>query len=107
MALIKSEDGRTYTFDGENRTITLTANEMSLLFNQYAKLGLRDSIEYKLRELDGDTIDLAKAPNGFDDLVEEIYVDLEDEIDYGNMPSDDDIEDKVTDVCDYYDMCID
>lgn len=106
MKLTRNENG-TYTFERENGTIDLTANEVSFLVNRSNLLGLRDSIEYWCREMDGDEIDLSKAPNGFDDFVEEIYVDLEDEVEYGNYQDDNDIQEKIRDTADYYDMTID
>lgn len=107
MKFTFNTDRSVFTLERENGTIDLTPNEVSFIVNQSNKLGLRDSIEYMLRDMDGDSIDLGKAPDGFESLVDEIFVDLEDEVDYGNMPDDDDIREKITDVCDYYDMCID
>ena len=106
MKLTKSEDGRVFTLERENGTVDLTANEMSFLFNQFAKFSVRDAIEYRLREADGDTINLAKYPHSFVELIDEIFVDLEDEIDYGNMPNDDDIDDKISDLASFYEMTI-
>ena len=105
MELVKNEN--TFTFKSENRSIELTGTELSFLMNQFSKYNLRESIEYFVREMDGDTISIEKSPYGFNDFVGEIYTDLEDEIDYGNFPSDEDIQDKITDTADYYDMCID
>jgi len=97
-----------FIFERDNgTTLALTPNEVSFIVNQSNKIGLRDSIEYWLREMDEDSIDLNKCPYGFNSLVDEIFTDLEDEVDFGNMPDDDDIQDKIIDVCSYYDMCID
>jgi len=106
MKLTRNENN-TYTLERENGTLDLTANEMSFLFNQFAKYSLRDNIEYELREADGDTIDLGRYPYSFEELVDEIFTDLEDEVDYGNLPSDSDIQDKIADVASYYDMELD
>ena len=105
MELIRNNNG-TYTLVRDIGSVDRTANEVSFLMNQYMKYGLRERIESIMHEADGDSIDLSKAPHGFDDLVEEVYVDLEDEIDYGNYPSDDDISDKIQDVCDFYYMTV-
>ena len=61
MKLIRNENG-TYTLELENGTIDLTANEVSFIVNQSNKLGLRDSIEYLVKEMDGDTIDMTRYP---------------------------------------------
>ena len=96
-----------YTLSREDGTsFTLTANEVSLLSNQMQKHGLRERIEDQLREADGDTISLEKYPYSFEELVDEIYLDLEDEIDYGNSVSEEDIDDKIIDTADFYEMCI-
>ena len=107
MKITLNKEANVYTIERENGTVDLTTNEVSLLVNQFMKHGLRESIEYLCREMDGDTIDLDKAPYGFNEFVEEIYCDLEDEIDYGNYYSDDDIKDKIQDTADFYEMTID
>ena len=106
MKLIRNENG-TYTFERENGSLDLTANELSLLMNQYLKMSLRDSIIYRLHEADGDTLSLEKYPYSFDELVDEIYIDLEDEVDYGNLPDDEDIDAKIEEVASFYEMELD
>ena len=106
MKLIRNENG-TYTLERENGTIDLTANEVSFIVNQSNKLGLRDSIEYLVKEMDGDTIDMTRYPYTYDEFIDEIFTDLEDEIDYGNMPDDDDIREKIHDTANYYEMELD
>lgn len=107
MTFTFSTERKVYTLKRDDgTTIDLTPNEVSFIENQSMKFGLRDSIEYWLRDADGDTIDLSKAPDGFESLVDEIFTDLEDEVDYGNLPDDDDIQEKIVDVCGYYDMYI-
>ena len=103
MKIIRNGNG-IWTLERENGTVNLTSNEVSLLVNQFMKHGLRESIIYLCHELDGDTIDLNKAPNGFDDFVEEVYCDLEDDVDYGDYPSEEYIKEKIQDTANYYDM---
>ena len=93
-----------YEIKADTYTMTIPHHDMSLLVNIYMKNSLRDSIIYELHEADGDTIDLERYPHGFDELVDEIFMDLEDEVDYGNLPTDDDIKDKIADVANYYEM---
>lgn len=109
MKLERIDCGHSYRFvmDDTGSTIILSANQMSFLFNQFAKIGLRDSIGYKLDELNGDMIDIEKYPDGDrEDFIDEVFTDLEDEVDYGNMPDDDTIEEKILDVAGYYSMFI-
>lgn len=103
MKITRNDNG-TWTIESATRIVDLTANEVSLLVNQFMKHGLRESIEYRLRKADGDTIDLEKYPYSFEELVDEIYVDLEDEVDYGNFPNDDNIDDKIEEVASFYEM---
>lgn len=109
MKLTRTNDKQYFEFEREGfGTLVLTANEMSFLFNQFAKIGLRDSIGYMVDKLNGDQIDIERYPDGDrEDFIDEVFTDLEDEVDYGNMPDDDDIEEKIIDTASYYDMCID
>lgn len=103
MKLTRNENN-TYTLERENGTIDLTMNEVSFIINQANKIGLRDTIEDLCREMDGDTIDLARYPYTFEEFIDEIFVDLEDEIDFGNFPSEEDIKDKIQDTANFYEM---
>lgn len=103
MEFTRNNDG-TFTLDTSTRSVTLTANEVSFIVNQFNKIGLRDSIESLLLEMDGDEIELSMYPYSFYELVDEIFVDLEDEVDYGNLPDDDDIKEKILDTASFYDM---
>lgn len=107
MNITFNKDAGIYTLDRGTGTVDLTVNEVSLLVNQFMKNGLRESIEYRLHEADGDTIDLEKYPYSFEELIDEIYVDLEDEVDYGNYPDDDDIDNKIEEVASFYEMELD
>lgn len=103
MKITRNDNG-IWTLERENGTVDLTANEVSLLVNQFMKHGLRESITYLCHELDGDTIDLRKAPDGVDDFIEEVFCDLEDDVDYGDYPSEEYIREKIQDTANYYDM---
>lgn len=98
----RTESG--YEIDSATYRITIPLNDMSLLMNRYMKDSLRDSIIYELHEADGDTIDISKYPYSFEELVDEVFVDLEDEVDYGNPPDDEDIKDKIAEVASFYEM---
>ena len=106
MKLTRNENN-TYTLERENGTIDLTMNEVSFIVNQSNKIGLRDTIEDLCREMDGDTIDLERYPYTFEEFIDEIFVDLEDEIDFGNFPSEEDIKDKIQDTANFYEMELD
>lgn len=108
MKLERKDNGSyRFTLDDTGNVILLTANQMSFLFNQYAKISLHDSIEYECKVLDQDIIDLGKCPDGFDSFVDEIMASLEDEVDYGNLPDDDDIQERIIDFAKDYNMWTD
>ena len=106
MKLTRNENG-TYTFERENGTIDLTGNEVFFIVNQMNKIGLRDTIEYLCHEMDGDSIDLARYPYTYEEFIDEIYLDLEDEIDNGNNPTEKYIKEHIQDVSNFYEMELD
>lgn len=93
-----------YEIKSSTYTINIPLNDMSLLMNRYMKDSLRSSIEYELKQADGDTIDISKYPYSYEELIDEVFVDLEDEIDYGNPPTDEDIKNKIEEVASFYEM---
>ena len=98
---------KTYTITRDDgTTIELTASEVSLLMNQMQKDTLRERIEDAVNDMDGDTIDMSKYEYTREEFIDEIFADLEEEIDYGNAVSDDNITDKINDVANFYEMCI-
>ena len=103
MKLTRNEDG-TYTFEREQGWIALTADEVACIVNQSNKIGLRIAIEHLIREMDGDTIDLSNYPYTFEEFVDEAYIDLEEQLDYGTPPDDEDIKSKIQDIADYYEI---
>lgn len=74
---------------------------------QILKHDLRDAIRYKCEDLDGDLIALGSLDMGTDEFVGEVFDTFSDEIEYGNYPSDDDIEEAVLDTARYYGILID
>ena len=103
MKLIRNNDG-TFTLEREIGMVSLTANEMAFMQNQYMKFVLRDSIEYNLRGSDGELISLNLYPYSFEELVDEIYSELESQVDYGTPPTDDNIKDKIADIASFYEI---
>ena len=101
---IKREGTQYIITRDDGTTVNLTCNEVSLLINHVGKEGLRSQIEDRIASADGDWIDLSRYPFLREEFVEEIFVDLEDEIDYGNSVDDDTIDDKIADLSSYYDM---
>lgn len=104
MELTYNDEARTFTLHRENGTVDLTMNEVGFIVNQFGKMNLRSNIIDRINSANDDWLDVSKYPYSFEELVDEIFVDLEDEIDYGNSVSDEDIDDKISDLCSYYEL---
>lgn len=99
-------NGSTYIVERDDGTsVELSCYEVSLLINYVGKEGLRSQIGERLDVLaEDDGFDLDKYEGTREEFIEEIFVDFEDEIDYGNSVDDDDIDDKIRDLADYYEL---
>ena len=104
---IKSERTQYIITRDDGTTVNLTGYEVSMLINLVGKEGLRSQIEDRIAQADGDWIDMNRYPFSREEFVEEIFVDLEDEIDCGNSVDDDTIDDKIADLSSYYEMDMD
>jgi len=93
--------------DDLGNIISMSSALAGILREQLAKLDVRDAIRYKLEDLDGDTIALGSFDGTTDEFIEEVFSSLEEEIEYGNYPNDDDIEEAVLDTADSYGIRID
>lgn len=101
------KNGHDYIIERNDGTsVELQCNEVSLLVNFFGKEGLRSQI--------GECLDFAVEENGLDldkyegtreEFIEEIFVDFEDEVDCGNSVDDSDIDDKIRDLADFYELC--
>ena len=78
-----------------------------ILREQLAKHDVRDAIRYKCEDLDGDMISLGSLDMDTDEFVGEVFDTFSDEIEYGNHPSEDDIEEAILDTARYYGILID
>ena len=90
----------------DGTTVTLSAYEAGLIVLFIRKENLRDLIIDVAESNSGDAWDMEKAPNGFDSFIDEIFEELEDEIDYGNSVSEDEVYDKIVDLATIYDMML-
>lgn len=101
MNITKDLKGYTINRD-DGTTVTLTVNEVNQLVNLFGKDSLREQIQYRVEECANDWLDLSHYPYSTEEFIDEIYIDLEDEIDYGNSVSDEDIDEKIADLIDFY-----
>lgn len=92
-----------YTINRDDgTTVTLTVNEVNRLVNLFGKDSLRERIQYKVEECAEDWLDLSLYPYSAEEFIDEVYTDLEDEIDYGNSVSDEYIEEHIADIIGFY-----
>ena len=86
--------------------VSITCNEASLLINYCGKEGLRQQINDRLDAvIEIADCDLSRYEYGDrEDFVQEVFERFEDEIDYGNSVSDEDIDSEIYDLIDYYNL---
>ena len=86
--------------DGTN--VVLNCCEAGLLVNFIRKENLRDLIDDMVDNAEADWLDLGKYEFTRDDFVQEIFDALEDEIDYGNSVSEEQVDDQIADLAGFY-----
>lgn len=99
-------NGNNYIIERNDGTsVELTCNEVSLLVNFFGKEGLRSQIGERLDfAVEDNGLDLDKYDGTRDEFIDEIFVDFEDEIDCGNSVDDSDIDDKICDLAEFYEL---
>ena len=86
----------------DGTTVFLTCAEAGLLVNFIGKESLRANIDERLEIAELDWLDISKYEGTRDEFMQEIFDDLEDEIDYGNSVSDDEIDERIYDTAAFY-----
>lgn len=104
--VIERKDGK-YIINRDNEEpVALTCNEVSLLVNYVGHEGLRIQITDRLDDaIENEEIDMSKYDGTREEFEQEIYDALEDKIDCGESVDDDEIDDEISDLASYYDMC--
>ena len=87
--------------------ISMSSALSGIFCEQYEKIHVRDQIRYAIEDMDGDIISMGSYDGDTDDFIEEVYSTFEDEIKYGNHPTDEDIKDAITDTAEWYGILID
>ena len=111
MATIKSltlNPDRSVTLVAESGDILSMPSALAgVLKEQLAKQDVRDSIRYNCEDYDGDVIAIGSLDMTPDEFYEEVFSRFEEEIEYGNYPSEDDIQEAVLDTAEDYGIRID
>lgn len=84
--------------------VILTCSEAGILVNFIGKEGLRSQIDDRTTIAELDWLDLSKYNGSREEFIQEIFEELEDEIDYGNSVSDDEIDERIGDLGTYYNL---
>ena len=82
--------------------VVLTCAEAGLLVIFIGKENLRININDRLEEAECDWLDINKYNGTREEFINEIFEDLEEEIDYGNSVSDDYIDEHINDLGCFY-----
>ena len=97
------KEGSNYLIErNDGVTVVLTCNETSLLLNYVRRENLRDLIDDQVDSAEADWLDLSKYEYGRDDFIQEIFDALVDEIDYGNPVTDEQVDDQIADLAQFY-----
>lgn len=82
--------------------VILTCAEAGLLVNFIGKETLKIQIDDRLLNAEYDWLDINKYNGTREEFINEIFEDLEEEIDYGNSVSDDYIDEHINDLGCFY-----
>lgn len=103
MKIVKNNEKNCYLIVKNDGTpIVLTCSEAGLLVNFIGKETLRDQIDDRVLTAESDWLDLSKYNGTREEFINEIFEDLEEEIDYGNSVSDDCIDEHINDLGCFY-----
>lgn len=98
------KNGHDYIIERNDGTsVELQCNEVSMLVNFVGKEGLRAQIADRVDNAIADEgLNLDKYEGTREEFEDEIFVELEDEVDCGNSVSDEWVDDRIRDTADYY-----
>lgn len=103
MKIVKRENNYLILKD-DGTPVILTINEAGLLVNFIGKENLRLQIDYRLEDAENDWLDISKYNGTREEFIQEIFEELEDEIDYGNSVSDEFIDERINDLGTFYNL---
>lgn len=89
--------------DGQD-DIVLTYGDAMALMTFIRKENLRDQIDGRVEAMEEDWLDLTKYDGTRDEFIQELYDEFEDEIDFGEIITDDDIDDRICDLGTLYEL---
>lgn len=93
--------------DDHGNIISMSSALAGVLREQLAKMDVRDCIRYTVEDYDGDVIALGSFDGTAEEFIDEVFSTFEEEIELGNYPSEDSIQEAVIDTAESYGICID
>lgn len=93
--------------DEAGNILTMSSALAGIMREQLVKMEVRDQIRYTMEEYDGDAISLDSLDMTEDEFIDEVFSTFEEEIEYGNYPNEDTIQEAVLDTADSYGIRID
>ena len=101
-------DDRSVTLVTESGNYLAMSSALAgVLREQLMKHDVRDAIRYTSEDYDGDVIALGSLDMTEEEFYDEVFSRFEEEIEYGNYPTEDDIQDAVLDTAEDYGIRID
>lgn len=87
--------------------LSMSSALAGVLREQLMKHDVRDAIRYTCEDYDGDVISLGSLDMTEEEFYDEVFSRFDEEIEYGNYPTEDDIQEAVLDTADDYGIRID
>jgi len=87
--------------------LSMSSALAGVLREQLMKHDVRDAIRYTCEDYDGDVIALGSLDMTEEEFYEEVFSRFEEEIEYGNYPTEDNIQEAVLDTAEDYGIRID
>ena len=105
--LTVNDDRSVTLIDDVGNIISMSSALAGILKEQLLQMDVRDMIRYTVEDYDGDAISLGSFDGTTDEFVDEVYSTFENDIDFGNYPTEDAIQEAVLDTADSYGIRID
>lgn len=93
--------------DDSGNIIAMPSALAGVLKEQLMKMDVRDSIRYTIEDYDGDAISLGSFDGTTEEFIDEVFSLFDNEIEFGNYPNEDSIQEAVLDTAKSYGICID
>lgn len=87
--------------------LSMSSALAGVLREQLMKHDVRDAIRYTCEDYDGDCISLGSLDMTEEEFYDEVFSRFDEEIEHGNYPTEDDIQEAVLDTADDYGIRID